>query len=81
MLLPLPLLMKKLREHRTPPQASRSARINSAPSLFNSSQVASDSTAYRSGEKKAQRRKTERVLSPYRGLSKDGSAKTMTPPR
>jgi len=34
------------------PQASRSARINSAPSLFNSSQVASDSTAYRSGEKK-----------------------------
>ena len=63
------------------PQASRSARINSAPSLFNSSQVASDSTAYRSGEKKAQRRKTERGLSPCRGLSRDGSAKTTTPPR
>jgi len=43
--------MKKLREHRTPLRPL-AARINSAPSLFNSSQVASDSTAYRSGEKK-----------------------------
>jgi hypothetical protein len=37
------------------PQASRSARINSIPSLFSSSQVASDSTAYRNGEKKTER--------------------------
>jgi len=39
------------RTHDTP-HASRSARSNWTPSLFNSSQVASDSTAYRSGEKK-----------------------------
>ena len=39
------------RTHDTP-QASGSVRINSPPSLFNLSQVASDSTAYRSGEKR-----------------------------
>jgi len=51
------------RTHDTP-QASGSVRINSPPSLFNLSQVASDSTAYRSGEKKTQQRETERGLSP-----------------
>jgi len=81
MLLPLPLLMKKLREHMTPlrPLDLQGSIRHLVYLTCHKLQVTLLHTEVE--KKKTQRRKTERGLSPCRGLSRDGSAKTTTPPR